>query len=267
MSACLLIIDAMNLIRRIYAVQEKQNTNPTFALSATNNTACNALQKILRIHNPSHVICVFDSHQKSWRHQVLPEYKQGRKPIPANLKDYLPQIQDAFYEMGIESLITEQDEADDLIATLADKVTSRQQRCIIVSTDKGFYQLLNAYTSIYDYFQSLHLDSYYVEQKLGLKVDQLTDYWAITGISSSHIKGVEGVGNKRALALLQQYQSLQNMLSISTAESESDKQLSKVKQQADEALRSKKLVSLEKQISLGFNLKDLRYSKQTNPNK
>ncbi|WP_409439979.1 flap endonuclease Xni [Psychromonas sp. GE-S-Ul-11] len=258
MGASLLIIDAMNLIRRIYAIQEKQNVKAEFALSATNNTACNALQKLLRAHTPSHVICVFDSHQASWRHQLLPEYKQGRKPIPSDLKAYLPHIQDAFYEMGIESLVTEQDEADDLIATLAHKVTARQQRCTIVSTDKGFYQLLNAYTSIYDYFQSLHMDSYYVEHKLNMKIDQLTDYWAITGISSSHIKGVEGVGNKGAMALLQEYYSLQRMFQ---AENNSDKRLLKVQQQQQEALLSKQLVSLKIDIQLGFNLKDLRYPK------
>jgi len=258
MSASLLIIDAMNLIRRIYAIQEKQNAKSEFALSATNNTACNALQKLLRAHNPSHVICVFDSHQASWRHQLLPEYKQGRKPIPSDLKAYLPHIQDAFYEMGIESLVTEEDEADDLIATLSHKITARQQRCTIVSTDKGFYQLLNAYTSIYDYFQSLHMDSYYIEHKLGMKIDQLIDYWAITGISSSHIKGVEGVGDKGALALLQEYSSLQEMFK---AENNSDKRLLKVQQQQQGALLSKQLVSLKKDIQLGFNLKDLRYPK------
>jgi len=258
MSASLLIIDAMNLIRRIYAIQEKQNAKSEFALSATNNTACNALQKLLRAHNPSHVICVFDSHQASWRHQLLPEYKQGRKPIPSDLKAYLPHIQDAFYEMGIESLVTEQDEADDLIATLSHKITARQQRCTIVSTDKGFYQLLNAYTSIYDYFQSLHMDSYYIEHKLGMKIDQLIDYWAITGISSSHIKGVEGVGDKGALALLQEYSSLQEMFK---AENNSDKRLLKVQQQQQGALLSKQLVSLKKDIQLGFNLKDIRYPK------
>lgn len=261
MSTSLLIIDAMNLIRRIYAVQEKQNKNNQFALSATNNTACNALQKLLRAHAPTHVICVFDSHQESWRHEIAPDYKQGRKPIPETLKAYLPQIQDAFYEMGIESLVTEQDEADDLIATLAHKVGERQQRSVIVSTDKGFYQLLNAYTTIYDYFQSLHMDSYYVEHKLGLKIPQLIDYWAITGISSSHIKGVEGVGNKGALSLLQEFQSLDNMLQ-QTEDADTDKRLLKVKKHSNDALLAKQLVSLKNQIDLGFNLKDLRYQQK-----
>lgn len=260
MSASLLIIDAMNLIRRIYAVQEKQNQDPQYALSATNNTACNALQKLLRLHQPSHVICVFDSHQQSWRHQCFADYKHDRKPIPEQLKQYLSTIQDSFYEMGVESLISEQDEADDLIATLAVKMAEKQQYSIIVSTDKGFYQLLNAYTSIYDYFQHQHLDSYYVEQHQGLKIKQFSDYWALTGVSSSAIKGVEGIGPKSAMALLKEYQSLTNMLA--QPEGSQDKRLTKVLKQQEQALLAKQLVTLRTDIKLGFNLRDLRYPKQ-----
>lgn len=257
MSASLLIIDAMNLIRRIYAVQEKQNPNSEFALSATNNTACNALQKLIRIHQPSHIICVFDSHNKSWRHQCFSDYKLDRKPVPQALKAYLAEIQDSFFEMGIESLVTEQDEADDLIATLAVKMAEKQQYSVIVSTDKGFYQLLNAYTSIYDYFQHQHLDSYYVEQHQGLKINQLIDYWALTGISSSNIKGVEGVGPKGAMALLKEHQSLANMLQ--QQQPVQDKRLAKVISHQQDALLAKQLVTLKSDIPLGFNLKDLRY--------
>ncbi|WP_413694347.1 5'-3' exonuclease H3TH domain-containing protein [Pseudoalteromonas sp. KJ10-2] len=86
----------------------------------------------------------------------------------------------------------------------------------------------------------------------------MTDYWAITGISSSNIKGVEGVGNKGAMALLQEHASLQAMFDIANS---SDKRLLKVQQQQQEAILSKQLVSLKKDIQLGFNLKDLRYPK------
>ena len=74
MKSTLLIIDAMNLIRRIYAVQDKQHGESPAALLATESTACNALKKLLKIHQPTHVICVFDSHTPSWRHQVSAEY-------------------------------------------------------------------------------------------------------------------------------------------------------------------------------------------------
>ena len=260
MIATLLIIDAMNLIRRIYAVQEKQHGETAATLIATQTTACNALKKLLHLHQPTHVISVFDSHTPSWRHQLYPDYKQGRKPIPEFLKQDLPKIQDLFFEIGVDSLVTEHDEADDLIATLADKMAKQQQRAIIVSTDKGFYQLLNPQTLIYDYFQHSYTDAIAVKNKMGLLPEQLCDYWAITGISSSAIKGVEGIGAKGALALLQQYGSLDNILKL-PADTQ-DKKVIKVQQHQQEALLAKRLVSLQKEISLGFNLKDLRYIKR-----
>jgi protein Xni len=258
MLSTLLIIDAMNLIRRIYAIQEKQHTDIKKSLEMTTNTACNALRKLVNIHHPTHVICVFDSHAPSWRHQIYPQYKQGRKPIPSQLKAHLENIQDSFFDMGIESLVTETDEADDLIATLATKMEKNGQKSIIVSTDKGFYQLLTKQTLIYDYFQNSYTDEGRVLNKMSLSVDKLTDFWAITGISSSAIKGVEGVGEKGALALLHQYNTLEAMLALE--DDKKDKRLSKVLTSKKEALLSKNLATLKTDIMLGFNLQDLRYT-------
>ncbi|WP_028863824.1 flap endonuclease Xni [Psychromonas aquimarina] len=258
MTSTLLIIDAMNLIRRIYAVQEKQLGQTQAAVLAAQTTACNALKKLLQIHQPSHVICVFDNHAPSWRHQIYPEYKQGRKPVPELLKQSLNQLQDLFFELGVDSLVTETDEADDLIATLADKVAQKKQRCIIVSTDKGFYQLLNSQIVIYDYFTNSYTDQQRVLNKMGLSVGQLCDYWAISGISSSAIKGVEGIGAKGALALLQQFNCLDNM--FKQPENQQDKRLTKLQASQKQALLARQLVTLKKQIQLGFNLKDLRYT-------
>lgn len=258
MVSTLLIIDAMNLIRRIYAVQEKQHGETATALIATQTTACNALKKLLKMHQPTHAICVFDNHAPSWRHQLYPNYKQGRKPIPALLQQDLANIQDLFFAMGVDSLVTESDEADDLIATLADKMAQKQQKAIIVSTDKGFQQLLNSQTVIYDYFQNSYTDALRVKNEMQLSVTQLCDYWAISGISSSNIKGVEGVGAKGASTLLQEFASLDHILQ--QPNNEKDKRLSKVLQCREDALLAKQLVTLQKEIALGFSLKELRYS-------
>lgn len=249
----------MNLIRRIYAIQEKQHADINKALEITTHTACNALQKLIHLHHPTHVICVFDSHAPSWRHQIYAQYKQGRKPIPVLLKAHLEKIQDSFFDIGIESLVTETDEADDLIATLATKMAKNEQKSIIVSTDKGFYQLLNKQILIYDYFQNSYTDEGRVLNKMSLPVEKLTDFWAITGISSSAIKGVDGVGEKGALALLHDYNTLQGM--FDSPINEKDKRLTKVKNSEKEAQLAKVLVTLKSDIPLGFNLQDLRYKK------
>jgi len=248
----------MNLIRRIYAVQQKHHGDTLSALTATQSTATNAIKKLLHSHHPTHAVCVFDSHAHNWRHQIFPEYKQARKAVPELLQQGLQQIQEHFFEIGVDSLISEEDEADDLIACLADKISKQQQNCIIVSTDKGFYQLLNDHIRVYDYFQNTFISRQQVQRKIGLSSDKLCDYWAITGISSSAIKGVEGIGNKGALSLLQQYGSLDTI--FKQADDHNNKQLTKIKSQQDNALLAKQLVTLKTDIKLGFNLKDLRYA-------
>jgi protein Xni len=260
MISTLLIIDAMNLIRRIYAVQEKQQSSLEKALQITASMTCNAVTKLIRIHQPTHIIAVFDSHAPSWRHSLFPEYKQGRKTIPDPLRNSLAKIQDELFSLGVESLITETDESNDLIATLACKMAKRQQRTIIVSTDKGFYQLLNQYTLIYNYFKGSYFDQIRVENEMLLAPDKLCDFWALTGISSSAIKGVEGVGPKGALSLLQAFLDLQSILSQPAGE---NKRLNKVLADKENALLAYKLVQLKKECELGFNLKDLRYIPST----
>ena len=258
MTSTLLVIDAMNLIRRIYAIQEKQHGETDKALEMTRLTACNAILKLIKTHTPTHVVAVFDSHAKSWRHTLYPDYKKGRKQIPVLLKNNLHQIQDEFFELGVDSLVTEEDEADDLIATLVSKMSQHQQRSIIVSTDKGFYQLLDKQTVIYDYFQNQYTDHIKILNVMQLNVDQLCDYWAIVGNSSSAIKGVEGVGQKGALNLMHEHLNLEQMFSI---EDSADKRVLKVQDQKQEACLSKQLFTLKKDIILGFNLQDLRLTR------
>ncbi|MDO6527811.1 flap endonuclease Xni [Motilimonas sp. 1_MG-2023] len=261
MGNTLLIVDAMNLIRRIHAVSESQQPSEKSQLIATLNGVVNSCNKLLR-HIPStHVIAVFDGQQPSWRSEVWPEYKQGRTPAPTPLVDFLPNIQDALLANGIESLVSEQDEADDLIATLTLTVAKNNKQSCIVSTDKGFFQLHQPLIKQYDYFTHQWLTAEQFCQKTGIKRDQLIDYWCLTGVGSSNIKGVPGIGPKTATKLLGQYPSLEMMLA---SQDETDKALNKVKLHSEEALVSKKLVILKADIPLGFNLKDIRYSKIIN---
>ena len=86
----LLIVDALNLIRRIHAVQGSPCVN-----------ACrHALQQLIQHSRPTHAVAVFDEDDRrdSWRHQILPDYKAGRSPMPENLQQEMPQLREAFAE-------------------------------------------------------------------------------------------------------------------------------------------------------------------------
>lgn len=208
----LLIIDALNLIRRLHAVQSQQGLTPAQALLATRANLINTCKKLLAASEPTHAIAVFDGEVHSWRKTLYPPYKEGRTPMPDELREGLADLQDAFWECGVDALLSQTDEADDLIATLASGIAQHGASATIISTDKGFCQLICPQIRVRDYFNKRWLDAAFVQQQYGVTPTQLVDFWALTGIGGSNIKGVPGIGPKTATQLLQQYGDLAAML-------------------------------------------------------
>lgn len=268
MSAHLILIDALNLIRRIYAVQERPFTqvkhqageelSPSTqkqVLFNTQNTSVNALIKIINQHQPTHALAVFDSQRPCWRYQLFKGYKKGRKKMPEHLADQLTDIQDAFMEQGVDSLTSDEDEADDLIATLAVKMALHGQKVTIISTDKGFLPLIGANIHLYDYFNRRYLDEKHVQNKFNVKSSQLIDFWTLTGDNTNKIEGISGIGQVNAAKLLNQYGSLKAILKATDLKASLKEKLTQNIAQMDLA---RKLLTLKQDIPLGFNLKDIR---------
>lgn len=253
----LVVIDALNLIRRVHAAQPGEPD-----VRNTANVCCQALGKIIQMSQPTHIVAVFDHHgdDRGWRAQLLPNYKEGRKPMPEELMHGMELIQDAFMAMGIDSLLSDGDEADDLVATLALKVASGGHQVTIVSTDKGYCQLLQPTLRIRDYFQQRWLDSPFIEKEFGVKPEQLTDYWGLAGISSSKIPGVPGIGPKAAVELLTQYPNLEAILAADDLPTKWQK---KIAAHGEQALACKQVASLKTDLQLGFNLQDIRFQPAT----
>lgn len=254
MSIHLVIIDALNLIRRVHSAQPDETD-----IARTIDTTSRTLQRIIGEADPTHIIAVFDHHlqDRGWRAEVLPGYKAGRKPMPQPLQQGLDQIQQAWWELGIDSLLSEGDEADDLVATLATKVAAHQEKVTIISTDKGYCQLLSPTLQIRDYFQQRWLDAPFIENEFGVKPTQLADYWGLTGISSSQVPGVPGIGPKAAKEILTQYPDIDSAYA-------SDDLPAKYRKKLDEhielARECKQVAGLKTDIELGFNLQDIRFS-------
>lgn len=273
MSAHLVLIDALNLIRRIYAVQERPFVQSKIQLNDelatktqkqvlynTQNACSNALEKILKQQQATHALAIFDSQQPCWRYKLYAGYKKGRKKMSSHLANDLPSIQDAFLKLGVDSLISEEDEADDLIATLATKMALHGKHVTIVSTDKGFLSLLNPTIHIYDYFNRRYLDEQHVKEKFDIKPTQLIDLWTLTGDSTNKIPGVSGIGQITAASLLNQYGSLSAILKSDEVKPTIKEKLDNSTEQID---LSRKLLTLKKNIPLGFNLKDIRLNAPT----
>ncbi|WNC73727.1 flap endonuclease Xni [Thalassotalea psychrophila] len=270
MQAHLVLIDAMNLIRRIYAAQERlyplngdlSDKTKQQIIHNTKTAATKALQKIIQEHEPSHALAVFDCQGLCWRYKIFPDYKKGRKKMPEHLAESLSDMQDGFLALGVDSLESEHDEADDLIATLAVKMALNGQNTTIISTDKGFLPLLGHHVQVYDYFKKRYFDDEYVQQKFNVKTAQLIDFWTLTGDTTNKIPGVAGIGQVTASELLNTYGSLKAILAAT------DLKKSVAKKFADTQLQfelSQQLLNLKKDIPLGFNLKDIRLHEEVIP--
>lgn len=258
MSIHLVIIDALNLIRRVHSAQPDPED-----IARTIETTKRTLNRIISEAQPTHIVAVFDhnSENRGWRADLLPNYKQGRKPMPEPLLHGLDTIQQAWWELGIDSLLSSGDEADDLVATLAIKVAEHEQKVTIISTDKGYCQILSPTLQIRDYFQHRWLDAPFVEQEFGVKPQQLPDYWGFTGISSSQVPGVPGLGPKAAKEILALYPTLEKAFA---AEDIPHKYQKKMADNYELAVACKQVSTLKTDLELGFNLQDIRFQPKQN---
>ncbi|CAG8998511.1 MAG: Flap endonuclease Xni [Candidatus Celerinatantimonas neptuna] len=253
----LLIIDALNLIRRIDAISQKHSNKPEQIMITTIQQTLNSINRLIKQFSPTHMIAVFDCQGPDWRQSLYPEYKANRSSMPDYLVQAIPQIQDRLLELSIDSLYNPAIQADDLIATIAYKASTHRLTSTIISTDHGYWPLLKSPDiHIYDYFNKRFITQNSVQEKYNLKCHQLVDYWALTGSNSVNLKGVPGIGTKTAQKLIHHYGNLDAILNHTMGH---DKLIDKVLTNQKIAKLTYKLMQLVIDLPLGFNLKQLRY--------
>ena len=248
MNMKVLLIDAFNLIRRIFEARSDSDLESVVVASKHSS------QRALREHEPTHVVMVFEKHDRTWRHLLYNDYKANRSPTPEVLLGGVDEFVAGFREIGINSFALDSYEADDVIATFASGVAKAGNQAIILSSDKMYLQLLSVHIKVANHFSHQFVEESDVAQRYGVGVGQLTDYWALVGDSSNNIKGVPGVGPKTAVNILGQYGSLDGILK----EAGDDKVLDKVRQNEQLAIRCKQLVTLKTDVELGTNLRSFR---------
>ncbi|MEW5559277.1 flap endonuclease Xni [Enterobacter asburiae] len=251
MAVHLLIVDALNLIRRIHAVQG----------SPCADTCLHALQQLIIHSQPTHAVAVFDDEARNqgWRHQRLPDYKAGRSPMPDDLHAEMDNIRHVFEQNGVCCWGSAGNEADDLAATLAVKVAEAGHQATIVSTDKGYCQLLSPTIRIRDYFQKRWLDAPFIAQEFGVTPQQLPDYWGLAGISSSKVPGVAGIGPKSATELLAQFPNLEAI--YQHLDDVPEKWRKKLAEHQEMAFICREVATLQTDLQLDGNLQQLRLVK------
>ncbi|MEP7728451.1 5'-3' exonuclease H3TH domain-containing protein [Marinomonas primoryensis] len=257
----LLIIDGLNLIRRFYAALESEQ-DLVRRVERAQSITIEALVKLAHQFNPSYAVVVFDSNGKTWRHNLYPEYKLGRVPMDDLLLESLPDFAKLFRFNHFPCLRLDGWEADDLIATLAVKAAHNNVTSYIVSTDKGFTQLLGDVRILqYDYFAKLGYDKIWVPGKYGVEPHQLVDYWALVGDTTNRIPGVKGIGPKTALTIISSFPTIEEIYANVTFFSERIQTM--LAGGYEQCLQSRSLVALKTDVDVGVRLSQLRYTPKT----
>lgn len=177
----------------------------------------NMIQKLMKEHPHGYITVVFDAKGKTFRHDLYPDYKANRPGMPDDLRDQIEPLHDVIRSLGIPLVVVPGVEADDVIGTLAERDSADGRQTLISTTDKDLAQLVNEHVTLINTMNDSVLDVDGVTAKFGVKPAHIVDYLALIGDSSDNIPGVEKVGPKTAVKLLNEYGSLEGIIENSQA--------------------------------------------------
>jgi len=282
----LYLIDAYGLIYRSYFAflshplrnNTGKNVSALFGFSRTivtllNDGAPAADDNGKRLDKPLKPLClaaIFDSRTPTFRHKMYSEYKANRQKTPDDLHEQVPLVEEFLTSLGIPCLKADGFEADDIIATLAEKCRSEKRQCYILSSDKDLLQLAgdgifelrpakgakkegdtNLSASISGGGPSWDLiGPEEVKTEWGVEPKKILDLLSLTGDSSDNVPGVKGIGDKTAIKLMTRFGSLDEIYkNIAAIEGSTGKKIAEGK---ESAYFSQSLIRLRDDVKLSI---------------
>lgn len=214
----LLLIDGSNLMFRAYYAtaysgdlmqnSKGEYTNAIFGLA-------NMLNSLLR-EDFTHVLVAFDEGKQTFRHKTYPEYKAKRAKMPDEFRVQLPFVHEIIEKLGFFQYEHADYEADDIIGILVEKYHKTFDQIEILSNDRDLLQLLRPNVTLRIAKRGNKPEQMYTDamlkEDLGLHPNQIPDLKGLMGDSSDNLPGIPGVGEKTALKLLKEYESIDGLL-------------------------------------------------------
>ena len=171
------------------------------------------LLRLLETEAPTHLALCFDgSLTTSFRNRLYPPYKAQRQAPPTELEAQTGDCREMGAALGMATFVDEEFEADDLIATLTAKLGDLGVGVVIVSSDKDLAQLVGVDVELLDFARHRRLGPAEVEDKLGVRPEQVADLLGLAGDAVDNIPGVPGIGTKTAVRLLATFDHLEDIL-------------------------------------------------------
>lgn len=245
----LYIIDASAYLYRAYFAiqnmtnQEGQSTNALYGFISS-------FLKLLADKNPEYVIAAFDG-PKSWqsRTRLYADYKANRRVQPPDLFHQIDWAREFCKLFGLPLLDIPEVEADDTIASVARLAESEGFKVFICSEDKDLGQIVNSNIKLlYTRQDNRILGPAEVEEKFGVKPQQIIDYLAIVGDSSDNVPGIPGFGPKTAVDLLKKWETLEGV--YKHADNLTDKKKATLDASKEQAFLSRELVTLNEHVDI-----------------
>src|SRR5258705_7307771 len=217
------------------------------------------LRKLLNEHRPEFIAASFDLPGRTFRDDLVADYKANRAPMPDELAQQIQMQHAACEALGVPILTSERYEADDVIGTLTMKAAAAGYDVAIVTGDKDFYQLVGNGIKVFNpRDEGTWYDAEGVKEKFGVPPDLVVDVLALMGDTIDNIKGVPGIGEKGARELIVQYGSLDNLIAHA-AEVKNKRYREGLLANIDNARQSRELARIRTDVPVEFDAEALRY--------
>jgi DNA polymerase-1 len=252
------IIDGHAQIYRSYYAPFRPLNSPSGEPTRATYVFCSTLFNLLRERHPDYLAMALDvSDETVFRCDIYPEYKAQRDPPPEDLPPQAERIIEIVQAMGIPILRREGFEADDLMATLVERLADEPLDIFLVSKDKDLEQLIGDHVCLLDVGKGTVIDRAFLLENKGYAPEQVIDVQTLAGDSVDNIPGVAGVGVKTAAKLINQYGSADAVLAA--ADQLTPKQSQNVKAFAAQLPISRQLVTLRRDVPFEFSLEAARF--------
>ena len=207
----MVLVDGSSFLFRAYfALPPLTNAEgqPTGAILGVGNM----LKSLIQRYDTPYIVVVFDAPGRTFRDDMFEQYKAHRAPTPDDLVSQIKPLHELIRAMGFPLLCEPGVEADDVIGTLAIQASNNGYDVVISTGDKDMAQLVNERISLENTMSNTQMNEAGVEEKFGVRPDQIIDYLALMGDSSDNIPGVPSVGPKTAAKWLKQYQTADSLI-------------------------------------------------------
>jgi len=261
----LLLLDSYALaFRMFYAYSQNPLTNSKGEDVSMMHGYWGAVLRILAVHKPTHFAIARDvAHTKTFRHELYPDYKANRGPMPEEMAAQMPLLGESLEASGIPLLSEPGYEADDVMASTAVAAAEAGfDRILIISKDKDMSQIVNEKIHLFHLEKGadgIDFGPEQVQEKYGIPPEKIRDYLALMGDASDNVPGVPKVGPKTAITLLEEYGDMDNI--YANIDNIKKKGLhDNLANNKEKAFLSRELVTLQTKRAFNGNLDALEYN-------